>query len=204
MVVVLPVFVMTQIQEVVSGEFNVANSLFLFDQERKTTMNSIWEAESEVDTTQYKPSFSSKKRIHISLNVSNLRQSAAFYSVFFAEKPSKVREGYVKFEPVSVPLNFTLNEFPETAFNTIGHYGLQVKSTKVVNDTWHRLQASDFKIIDENDTECCYAEQTKIWVADPDGNRWEVFVTTTNDADNGCGSDCICYQEFERTVLEVS
>ena len=27
------------------------------------------------------------------------------------------------------------------------------------------------------DTTCCYARQDKIWVRDPDGTPWEVFVT---------------------------
>jgi hypothetical protein len=28
----------------------------------------------------------------------------------------------------------------------------------------------------EEDTSCCYAVQDKVWVEDPDGNMWEVFV----------------------------
>ena len=27
------------------------------------------------------------------------------------------------------------------------------------------------------DTTCCYARQDKIWVRDPDGTPWEIFVT---------------------------
>ena len=53
----------------------------------------------------------------------------------------------------------------------------------------------------EDGAECCYAVQTKMWVADPDGNRWEVFCTTVPDADQGCGEDCICHQEFERSYV---
>ena len=26
------------------------------------------------------------------------------------------------------------------------------------------------------DTNCCYANQNKTWVTDPDGNEWEAFV----------------------------
>ena len=169
-------------------------------------MSSIWELSPQEagGNTNGNRSFPGKKRIHISMNVSDLKTSTAFYSIFFNKTPSKAKEGYVKFEPDNFPLNFVLNESPDTAFNTIGHYGLQVKSTKEVNDVWHRLQKSDFKIIDENDTECCYAEQTKVWIADPDGNRWETFVTTTTDADNGCGADCICYQDFERTIPKLN
>ena len=28
----------------------------------------------------------------------------------------------------------------------------------------------------EDDVSCCYAVQDKVWVEDPDGNAWEVFV----------------------------
>ncbi|HTU57880.1 MAG TPA: hypothetical protein VMF89_05590, partial [Polyangiales bacterium] len=28
----------------------------------------------------------------------------------------------------------------------------------------------------EDNTECCYALQDKVWIEDPDGNEWEVFV----------------------------
>jgi hypothetical protein len=29
---------------------------------------------------------------------------------------------------------------------------------------------------DETQTDCCYAIQDKMWMTDPDGNEWEVFV----------------------------
>ncbi|MFP4103671.1 MAG: glyoxalase/bleomycin resistance/dioxygenase family protein, partial [Coleofasciculus sp.] len=28
---------------------------------------------------------------------------------------------------------------------------------------------------------CCYAIQDKVWVSDPDGNRWEIFVVKLGD-----------------------
>ena len=30
--------------------------------------------------------------------------------------------------------------------------------------------------LDELDTSCCYARQDKVWVADPAGNRWEIYT----------------------------
>jgi hypothetical protein len=32
------------------------------------------------------------------------------------------------------------------------------------------------KTFTEKDTACCYAVQDKVWIEDPDGNSWEVFV----------------------------
>jgi hypothetical protein len=42
--------------------------------------------------------------------------------------------------------------------------------------------------LDERDTSCCYARQDKVWVADPAGNRWEVY-TVLGDVDDDHGDD---------------
>jgi hypothetical protein len=40
-------------------------------------------------------------------------------------------------------------------------------------------------------TDCCYAIQDKTWVADPDGNEWEVFVVLTDNlAETGNATSC--------------
>ena len=120
--------------------------------------------------------------------------------MLFNANPTKVKEGYAKFELLEPALNFTLNEFPENV-RSQGHFGVQVKNTAIVQGAYERLLAHGFRIITEDDAECCYAVQTKVWVADPEGNRWEVFVTTTPDADTRCGPDCICHAEFERSYV---
>ena len=169
-------------------------------------MSSLWidEILEDKDVLNLPPQvakFATQRRMHVSLNVTDLKASTLFYRELFGMNPSKVREGYVKFEVPEPAMNFTLNTFPNNV-RCEGHFGIQVKSTKVVEDIWQRLRDANFKIINENDVECCYAVQTKFWIADPDGNRWEVFVTTVPDAEEGCGPDCICYQDFERTIPE--
>lgn len=147
--------------------------------------------------------FPGRQRMHISLNVKNLRESLNFYRVFFNTNPVKVRTGYAKFDLHDPALNFSLNEHPEDT-RSQGHFGIQVKNTRNVRELLERYQRVGFKMLTENGVECCYAEQTKIWVADPDGNRWEVFVTTAPDAEEGCGPDCICHQEFDRSYAMSS
>ena len=39
-----------------------------------------------------------------------------------------------------------------------------------------RLRESGLVTLEERDTACCYARQDKVWVADPAGNRWEVYT----------------------------
>ena len=44
------------------------------------------------------------------------------------------------------------------------------------------------------DTTCCYARQDKIWVRDPDGTPWEVFVTH-EDVEEHADTSCECAEE---------
>lgn len=147
--------------------------------------------------------FPGNSRIHISLNVADLNRSLLFYMHFFGEEPMKVREGYAKFNLQDPPINFSINENPLDT-RSQGHLGVQVKSTRVVQEMHARLTREGFNIVSEDGTECCYAVQSKLWVADPDGNRWEVFVTTEPDAEQGCGPDCICHKEFQRSFVETA
>ncbi len=157
---------------------------------------------SEQDFQKSVAKFPGNSRMHVSVNVANLERSLYFYMHFFGVEPVKVREGYAKFDLMDPPLNFSINENPLDT-RTQGHLGVQVKSTRTVQEMHERLKAQDFKLISEDGAECCYAVQTKFWAADPDGNRWEVFVTTEPDAEQGCGPDCICHKEFERTYAEA-
>jgi catechol 2,3-dioxygenase-like lactoylglutathione lyase family enzyme len=144
--------------------------------------------------------FPGASRIHISLDVANVEASLPFYMVLFGARPTKRREDYIKFELVEPSLNLTLNQHA-VLHPSSGHYGIQVKSSRAVREAQERLQRAGFAITEETETACCYAVQTKIWVVDPDGNRWEVFVVTQAEADEGCGPDCICYQELERSFV---
>jgi catechol 2,3-dioxygenase-like lactoylglutathione lyase family enzyme len=144
--------------------------------------------------------FPTQSRLHISLNVRELRRSVEFYRVFLGINPTKIRQGYAKFESLEPPMNFSLNEFPDNV-DAEGHLGVQLKNTRFIREAYERFQAKGFKLIEEDSVECCYAVQSKFWVADPDGYRWEMFVTTEPDAEEGCGPDCICHAEFERSFV---
>ena len=51
-----------------------------------------------------------------------------------------------------------------------------MSSIEEVASATKRLAEAGFETLEENDTVCCYALQDKVWVADPNGYRWEVFV----------------------------
>jgi catechol 2,3-dioxygenase-like lactoylglutathione lyase family enzyme len=128
-------------------------------------------------------------RPHLALTVSDVERSSRFYSELFGTAPTKVRPGYAKFEVREPALNFTLNEGrPGNGPGAFNHAGIQVGSTEEVLATQERLRAAGLAAFEEMDTTCCYARQDKVWVRDPDGNAWEVFVTH-EDAEREPGAD---------------
>ncbi|MGZ3419461.1 MAG: ArsI/CadI family heavy metal resistance metalloenzyme [Polyangiales bacterium] len=112
---------------------------------------------------------------HVSLNVSNIEASVAFYETAFGVKATKRRPGYAKFDLQEPMLNLTMQEAPRTGVNA-SHFGVQVASTEDVTAALRRFEKAGLATRTEENTECCYAVQDKVWIQDPDGNAWEVFV----------------------------
>lgn len=114
-------------------------------------------------------------KTHISLNVRNVQTSVEFYQKVFGTPPQKQAEGYAKFDLTSPTLNFSLISSP-TDLSRVNHLGIEVDSDNELSSWKRRLQ--NFGIVDrvENDIECCFARQNKLWFSDPDGNHWEIFT----------------------------
>jgi catechol 2,3-dioxygenase-like lactoylglutathione lyase family enzyme len=112
---------------------------------------------------------------HVSLNVTNIDASVAFYEKVFDVPPTKRRPGYAKFDLAAPSLNLSMVEAPRSGVNA-SHFGVQVATTGDVADAAARFQRNGLQTRGEEDTSCCYAVQDKVWVEDPDGNMWEVFV----------------------------
>ncbi len=112
---------------------------------------------------------------HVSLNVSNIDASVAFYEKAFGITVTKRRPGYAKFDLKEPALNLSMIEAPRTGINA-SHFGIQVASSEDVASAWARFKEAGLEVRTEENTSCCYALQDKVWVSDPDGNDWEVFV----------------------------
>jgi catechol 2,3-dioxygenase-like lactoylglutathione lyase family enzyme len=126
-------------------------------------------------------------RPHLALTVTDVNRSIPFYEALFGTRPEKVRDGYAKFSVAEPALNFTLNQGSRTDLGAFNHAGIQVASTDDVLAAKLRLTKAGLAAFDEMDTTCCYARQDKIWVRDPDGTPWEVFVTHEDADEKGDG-----------------
>jgi catechol 2,3-dioxygenase-like lactoylglutathione lyase family enzyme len=138
-------------------------------------------------------------KAHIGINVRNVASSIDFYRAMLGIEPSKVRNGYAKFDVQNPPLNLTLNELPSlSGAGALSHLGIQLGSTEDVVAYRDRWSAAGLETRDEIGTDCCYARQNKSWVVDPDGNEWEAFVVLEDNlaevttASSCCTAEGVC------------
>ncbi|MFV0457306.1 MAG: ArsI/CadI family heavy metal resistance metalloenzyme [Actinomycetales bacterium] len=131
-------------------------------------------------------------RVQLALNVCDLEASVAFYSTLFGVSPHKRRPGYANFEVSEPPLKLVLFEVspqergtgPDHALN---HLGVELDSAAEVATARKRVVAAGLATFDEDDTVCCHARQTKTWVSDPAGARWEFYTITDDEPDQNPG-----------------
>ena len=145
-------------------------------------------------------------KAHISINVSNVERSLEFYRKMLGIEPSKVRAGYAKFDVRNPPLNLAMNEAAlggEGKFSRLSHLGIQVGSTEEVLAMRDRWIVAGLATRDEMQTSCCYAVQDKSWVADPDGNQWEVFVVLEDNLHENQSSACCGIQTTTPKMVQI-
>jgi catechol 2,3-dioxygenase-like lactoylglutathione lyase family enzyme len=118
---------------------------------------------------------------HVSLDVPDLDRAVGFYTELLGCEPAKRRPGYAKFELADPPVAVALQQARTPA---LSHLGIRVETTAEVDSAAERLRGSGLVTLDERDTDCCYARQDKVWVADPAGHRWEVY-TVLADVEEG-------------------
>ena len=115
-------------------------------------------------------------KLHVSLDVKNVEESVRFYSALFDAPPTKLKPGYAKFDLDQPAINLTMQQATHCCLQGLSHMGLRVDATEEVLAVKHRLNAAGIPTLDEMNTTCCYALQDKIWLTDPTGYRWEVYV----------------------------
>jgi catechol 2,3-dioxygenase-like lactoylglutathione lyase family enzyme len=111
-------------------------------------------------------------KFHLSLNVSNLTRSVAFYRVLFGIEAAKCHDDYAKFELAEPPVVFSLVPQASLAGGALSRIGLHLADEAAVAETKQRLEAAG--IATQVPPGCCGATLTKCYVADPDLNYWEI------------------------------
>lgn len=119
-------------------------------------------------------------RVQLAINVSDIDAAVDFYSKLFKTEPAKRKPGYANFAIDEPALKLVLIENASAA-GTLNHLGVEVFSTKEVAETERRLSGAGLATAEESGV-CCYAEQEKVWVNDPDGAPWEIY-TVLGDSD---------------------
>ena len=84
----------------------------------------------------------------------------------------------MKFLPDFAPVNLALTpaKGPQAGERpALSHLGIEVDSNASVEEHLNRVKAAGIKVREQLNVNCCYANQTKFWVMDPDGVEWEVY-----------------------------
>ena len=119
-------------------------------------------------------------RVQLAINVSDIDAAVDFYSKLFKTEPAKRKPGYANFAIDEPALKLVLIENASAA-GTLNHLGVEVFTTTEVAETERRLSGEGLATAEESGV-CCYAEQEKVWVNDPDGAPWEIY-TVLGDSD---------------------
>jgi catechol 2,3-dioxygenase-like lactoylglutathione lyase family enzyme len=127
-------------------------------------------------------------RVQLALNVSDLDQAIAFYTKLFSTEPAKIRPGYANFAIADPPLKLVLFEGTGEP-GTLNHLGVEVATTAEVNAAQARLTGDGLETESQEQTECCFALQDKVWVDGPDGRPWEIYTVLDDVADTPA---CCC------------
>lgn len=127
-------------------------------------------------------------RFHTSLPVTDVDATETFYRGLFGSDAVKRKPDYVKFLTPELNISFNLSDRPPA---THLHLGFEVESTAALDAIHARLKEAGLIVESRETSVCCYANQDKLWVTDPSGYRWELYVLLEDtekriDADTGC------------------
>ncbi len=119
-------------------------------------------------------------RLQLALNVRDLEEAIAYYTKLFGAEPHKRRPGYANFALDTPPLKLVLLESPQ-AKERINHLGVEVFKQAELDTAHRRLAEAGILGRVENDTDCCYATQDKVWSGEPQGLWWEWYRITDDE-----------------------
>lgn len=115
-------------------------------------------------------------RFHTNLPVRDIDKSIAFYSELFGVQPAKAKPDYAKFLAADGALNIAFHQAeagPGPLSNL--HLGFELPDQASLDTVYQRLRRAGLVTVERETGVCCYANQDKFWVTDPDGYHWELY-----------------------------
>lgn len=152
-------------------------------------------------------------RVHVSLEVQDLKRSVEFYSRLFKVSPTKIKDDYANFRMETPQLHLALVHNPQRLGEPQSnrHYGVELFADDRLKTWLKDAKANGIETRIEEQTTCCYAVADKFWARDPDGHEWEFWVRhgeadEMHSPDPGpCGTEeSTCCAPEEELVPEVS
>ncbi|MEM9243398.1 MAG: VOC family protein [Pseudomonadota bacterium] len=131
-------------------------------------------------------------KFHLSLPVSNIHKTAQFYRILFQSEATKLKDDYVKFEPERLALTISFIQSKSSSIDTSQHLGLQFVSSEKLDAYYQWLDKHQLisKTKSREKAVCCYANQDKFWVNDPDGYEWELYYRIDDSDYKSQASQC--------------
>jgi catechol 2,3-dioxygenase-like lactoylglutathione lyase family enzyme len=126
------------------------------------------------------------KRFHVHVSVDNLSDAVGFYSALFGAQPAVMKPDYAKWMLDDPRVNFAISARGRAP--GLDHLGIQVEDQSELREAYGRLDQAGRSVLEQGETQCCYARSEKSWVDDPAGISWETFLTTGESTNYGDGS----------------
>lgn len=123
------------------------------------------------------------KRMHVNLVVADLPHSVQFYTDLFGADPTVIKADYAKWMLDDPRVNFAIAARGRTV--GLDHLGIQVEDSDELAEVYERLKLAEGPVIEQGQVGCCYAQSEKSWIIDPQGVRWETFLTNGETTDYG-------------------
>ncbi|MEM1243939.1 MAG: VOC family protein [Pseudomonadota bacterium] len=113
-------------------------------------------------------------KLHLSLPVNRLAETIDFYKILFKAQPAKVKADYAKFDPEQIPLNISF-QLTEQLIDTQRHLGIEFASQNALDAYYDYIKQNHIEVYHRQSAVCCYANQDKFKVKDPNGYEWELY-----------------------------
>ncbi|MFN3201975.1 MAG: ArsI/CadI family heavy metal resistance metalloenzyme [Bradymonadia bacterium] len=124
-------------------------------------------------------------QMHLALTTTQFEKSVEFYTDLLGVPPAKQRDGYATFRPDDLALRLSIMEGAAPKLAPGEHFGVHISDPEVLQRAWTRMQSKGYLSTEEQGVACCMAQQDKLWLTDPDGRPWEIYIVLedTLDAD---------------------